>query len=36
MSEYISDTALLAKLNGNSGYITDPNLLAQLNSEQPE
>lgn len=31
MSEYVTDPALLAQLNDNTGYVTDPALLAQLN-----
>jgi len=32
MSEYVTDTSLLEKLNGSSEYVTDPSLLEKLNS----
>ena len=34
MSDYVTDPALLAQLNGEQGYVTDPALLAQLNASE--
>jgi hypothetical protein len=34
MSDYVTDPALLAQLNGEGGYVTDPALLEQLNAPE--